>query len=93
MTGPQHFFVSFSASILGATVLAVGVLLMRDWLDEHGLPSNLLALGVFVIGHLGIRWYFQHCVPIRCPHCRQKRCYAMPGRADRFRCEVCGADS
>ncbi len=93
MTAPQHFFVSFTASLLGATLLAVGVLVAQKWLTEHGVPSSLLALGLFITAHLLIRWYFQNFVPIRCKHCQQKNCYAIPGRSDRFRCEVCGADS
>ncbi len=93
MTAPQHFFVSFAASLMGASLLAVASILGRDWLDEHGVPSSLLALALFIIGHLLIRWYFQHFVPIGCPHCHQKSCYPIPGRSDRFRCEVCGADS
>ena len=93
MTPPQHFFISFASSLLGATLLAFATILGHDWLDDHGVPSNLLALGLFIGGHLGIRAWFQNCIPIVCPRCKKKRAYAMPGRADRFRCEVCGADS
>ncbi len=93
MTAPQHFFVSFTSSLLGASLLAVTAIVFQDWLTEHGVPATLLALGLFITAHLLIRWYFQNCVPILCKHCHQKTCYAIPGRSDRFRCEVCGADS
>ena len=93
MTPPQHFLVSFAASLLGATILAVGVLLGRDWFDAHGFPSSLLALALFILGHLAIRSCFRHCVPVTCSRCQNKSCFAIPGRSDRFRCEVCGADS
>ena len=93
MTASQHFLLSFASSILGATILVVAVFLGQDWLNEHGFPSYLIALGAFIGGHLFIRWFFQNFVPIACPHCSQKRCYPISGRSDRFRCEVCGADS
>jgi predicted tellurium resistance membrane protein TerC len=93
MTSSQHFLLSFAASIFGATILVVAVFLAQDWLNEHDIPSYLLGLVVFIGGHFVIRWCFQNFVPIACPHCSQKRCFPMQGRSDRFRCEVCGADS
>ena len=93
MTSSQHFLLSFATSILGATILVVAVFLAQDWLNAHDVPSYLLALGVFIGGHLFIRWYFRNFVSITCPHCGHKRCYPIRGHSDRFRCDVCGADS
>ncbi len=93
MTTSQHFLFSFASSILGATVLVLIVFLEQDWLAAHGLPSSLIALGVFILGHFGIRMFFRHYVPAKCPHCSKTRSYPLPGRSDRFRCEVCGEDS
>lgn len=92
MTSSQHYFLAFSASILGATLLVVGTLVMQDWLRQYGIDAFMMSFPLFIGAYLAIRWYFHTFLPARCPHCTQIRCYPIPGKADRYRCEVCGKD-
>lgn len=92
MNPSQHFLFSFAASIFIATLMAVGVYLGQDYLNRVNIPAYIVMLVVFILGHLGVRWLFSNYVPVRCPRGCGTKGYALPGRADRFRCHSCGQD-
>lgn len=92
MNPSQHFLFSFASSIFVATLLAVGVYLGQDYLNQVKVPAYIVMLAVFIIGHLTVRWLFSSFVAVKCPRGCGKKAYAIPGRADRFRCHSCGQD-
>ena len=92
MNPSQHFLFSFALSIIIATLLAMGVYLAQDYLNRVKIPAYVVMLGVFIVGHFGVRWIFCNFVPVKCPRGCGNKGYALPGRADRFRCYTCGQD-
>ncbi len=92
MNPSQHFLLSFAASIFVATLMALGVFMAQDYLNQYKLPSPIIMLVVFILGQLGMRWLFRHFVPVKCPRGCGHTGYAFPGRSDRFLCHSCGQD-
>lgn len=93
MTSSQHFFLSFASSIFVAALGSAGVLLAQDWLSEMGFPpASIVALAVFIILHLTVRWVFSSFVRVTCPYGCGRHGLPIRGRTDRFRCHFCGQD-
>jgi hypothetical protein len=92
MTPSQHFLLSFAVSLFVATLMALGVYMAQDYLNQLKVPAPVVMLVAFIIGHLGMRWVFSHFVPVKCPYGCGSHAYAIPGRTDRFRCHSCGQD-
>ena len=92
MNPSQHFLFSFASSILVATLMAVGVYMAQDYLNQINVPAYIVMLGAFIVGHFATRWLFGNFVPVKCPRGCGAKGYALPGRADRFRCHSCGQD-
>ena len=92
MSTTQHFLLSYTTAILGATLLSVLVFFTQDWLQARQLPAPLFTVGSFVVGFLLFHWLFRTYVPVRCPLCLRKTGYCLKHRTDRYRCCSCGAD-
>jgi hypothetical protein len=92
MTPSQHFLLSFATSIFTGIALAVGVMFCQDWISERGIYPPIAMLVAFLIGNMGMRWYFRTFVRVNCLFGCGKKAYALKGRSDRFRCEQCGND-
>lgn len=91
MNSKQHFALSFFGPIVTSAIYGTAVWLLWDWLREHRI-SPLVTMLVGCVAVAGItRWYVRNFVMVKCPFCGGES-YEIPGRGNRFMCQVCGKD-
>lgn len=92
MSANLHFILGLLFS-LGTAGVCVSIILWNDaWFAQFGVPSVLVAIGIFYLVYVITRWIFKSVAPISCPKGCGNTGYVLKGRSDRFRCEKCGMD-